>query len=459
MKHLALALMLFAAVPAIAAEQWWDAYNRGTTAINARDYKTGAAALERAIALMPNEATNVRQGKTNVFMQIYVPHFYLGIAKFNLGDVDGALREWRISEEHGVVQKSQYYPQLKNWVARANTEKERIAESAASESKKAADAAINRALVGQGEALAAGGDRTDTYREAARKLQEASAQRKNAGTDVKAFQRVVETASQARELFATAADEGKKLRAARPVPQPQQPQPQPAQRNIEVVVPVEETPKPAVVTTATQAPPPPVAQPQQQQPAPVVESSALVNTRVALQNYRRELMAARGNRDADLREFVTRAAREADNLARQLMKQPSDAAANLIAQRIAIANGDLRTRVAQASMVAKPSQAQLAATAGAQLQSAYRKYASGDLMSAEAMLTKLLERGQLGEAYLLRGCARFTQAMLSRQREVYLDSARSDFQAALQLNASLKLDRKAFSPTLVQFFESVKSGR
>jgi hypothetical protein len=460
MRRLALALMLLTAMPALAAEQWWEAYNRGVKAINSRDHKTGAAALEKAISSMPTEATNVRQGSTNVYMQIYVPHFYLGIAKFNLGDTDGALREWAVSEEHGVVQKSQYYSSLKDWVARAQTEKVRIAESAASESKRAADAALSRALVSQSDALAAGGDRTDKYREASRKYQEATAQRKSAGTDVKAFQRVADTASQARELFAAAAEEGKRIRAARNVPPPQpqpvvqQPVPQPVQRPAEAAVTFDAEPKPAVVRPQPQ---PPVTQ---TTPLPTVESSALATTRVALQNYRRELLSARGSQSTELREYVTRASREAEQLGKQLDRKPNDDTSRLIAQRIAIATSDLRTRVAHVAAAAvQPAQAQLASAAVAQLQSAYRRYATGDLQGADSMLTKLLERGQLGEAYLLRGCARFTAAMLSRQRDAVLDSARADFRTALQLNRALTLDRKVFSPTLVQFFEQVKSGR
>ncbi|HEX9982871.1 MAG TPA: hypothetical protein VGF69_06385 [Thermoanaerobaculia bacterium] len=460
MKRLAFLLLLLTAMPALAAEQWWEAYNRGVKAINSRDHKTGAAAIEKAIASMPNETTNVRQGSTNVYMQIYVPHFYLGIAKFNLGDTDGALREWAISEEHGVVQKSQYYSSLKDWVARAQTEKQRIAESAASEPKRTADAALSRALMSQSDALAAGGDRTEKYREASRKYQEATAQRKNAGTDVKAFQRVAETASQARELFAAAAEEGKRIRAARNVPPPvvQQPAPQPVQRPVEAAVTFEAEPKPVV---GRPQPQPPATQPAVTPPAPqpAVESSALAMTRVALQNYRRELLSARGSQSQELREYVTRASREAEQLGKQLDRKPNDDTSRLIAQRIAIAASDLRTRIAHVAAATQPPQAQLASAAVAQLQSAYRKYASGDLQTAETMLTKLLERGQLGEAYLLRGCARFTAAMLSRQRGAALDSARADFRTALQLNSALTLDRKVFSPTLVQFFEQVKSGR
>ena len=47
MKRLALALLLIAATPVFAApEKWWEAYARGVAAVNARNYKVAAEALQ-----------------------------------------------------------------------------------------------------------------------------------------------------------------------------------------------------------------------------------------------------------------------------------------------------------------------------------------------------------------------------------------------------------------------------
>jgi len=90
MKRIALTLLLIVALPAFAApEKWWEAYARGVAAVNARNYKAASEALQKSLAEMPNEGTNVRTRKELI---TYVPHFWLGIAKFNLGDPDGALR-------------------------------------------------------------------------------------------------------------------------------------------------------------------------------------------------------------------------------------------------------------------------------------------------------------------------------------------------------------------------------
>src|ERR1700737_1360165 len=115
-RGLAVVTVLALALPLSAAEKWWDAYNKGVKAVNAKQYQAGADALQRAIAEMPEERNATR---TRNEIITYVPHFFLGIAKFNLGDVDGALREWKTSEDQGVVQNTIYYSKMREWVARA----------------------------------------------------------------------------------------------------------------------------------------------------------------------------------------------------------------------------------------------------------------------------------------------------------------------------------------------------
>jgi hypothetical protein len=91
-----------------------------------------------------------------------------------------------------------------------------------------------------------------------------------------------------------------------------------------------------------------------------------------------------------------------------------------------------------------------------ELRAAYRAFALGDLAQAEQVLNRVLRQTSVAEAYLLRGCARYTRAMLSRTPDAVLGEARSDFQAALAQNRALKLDPSAFSPKLVTFFEDVR---
>lgn len=441
MKRLLLLTLL--AFSADAAEKWLDAYNRGVAAVNGRNYKTGADLLQQAIALKPAEATNIRVG--NTIISVYTPHFFLGIAKFNLGDVDGALREWRVSEEQGVITRTEYYANLKDWVARAQTEKQRNAQSAAAGAKKSADAAISRALAMQVDALSAGGDRTESYRNAQRRLQEAMSQFQKAGTDIDAYETAEKTAGQAATLFSTAAEEGKKLKAAqaaRPVVRPAPPKPEPVQQ------------KPAV-----QTPP----------PAPV-KSEAEVAAEIAVQHYSRDVSAAANGAKGDVQSLVRTEAAMAEALRGQLASAKGDAAFQRIAKTAEDRSAAMARRIAElnapkaaptpapvvTAQIPVPSPVIPARPFDAELRAAYRAFAAGDLASAEQVLTRVLGETRLAEAYLLRGCARYTRAMLSRTPDALLGAAADDFKAALAQNRALRLDPSAFSPKLVSFFEEVR---
>jgi hypothetical protein len=385
MKRLALVLLLLASTVSAAPEKWWDAYSRGVTAVNSRNYKVAADALQKSIAEMPTEGTNVRTRKELI---TYVPHFWLGIAKFNLGDADGALREWRISEEQGVVARTEYYAKMKDWVARAQIEKQRNAQDNASSSKKAADVAISKALEVQLDALSAGGDRAESYLAAQRKLMDARTQFQKAGTDVGAYKAAEQIAQQAAALFASATQEGKKLKAARVAAPPvRKPTPTPAPVVVKAaVVPIAPTPAPPAVETAT----------------PVI-TEAEVAKRIAEQEARRKKL------EEEKKPIVVTA-----------------------------------TALPPAKLDLRP---------------AFRAFASGDLNASERLLTGILNAQPAAEAYLLRGCARYTRAVLSRTPDALLLAATDDFRAALERNAALRLDRSAFSPKLVAFFEHVRSSR
>lgn len=381
MRRSAFAILVFVLLFA-ATEKWWDAYDRGVKAVNAKSYKVAQEALAKSIAEMPNEGTNVRAGRSLI---VYLPHFWLGIAKFNLGDPDGALREWRISEEQGVIARTEYYARMKDWIARAQAEKVRNAQNTATAPKKAADTAISRALEMQLNALSAGGDRSESYLSATRKLQEARTQFQKAGTDVAAYKTAEQTAQQAASLFSSAADEGKKLKAARAAAPPpvvvKKPQPAP--------VVVQQAPPPVVVET------PP--------PAPVITEA--------------EAKKAIADQEAKRKETPS----------------PAPATANL--------------------------QPPTANSPVLDLRPAYRAFARGELARSEQMLTNILSTQQSAEAFLLRGCARYTRAMLSRTPDPLLLAATVDFRAALDRDRSLRLDRNTFSPKLVTFFEQVRSRR
>ena len=381
----ALIVLLFA-TNAFAAEKWLDNYNKGVEAVNARRYADGAALLQKAIAERPTEGTELKVSTT--IIAAYTPHFWLGIAKFNTGDVDGALREWRVSEEQGAIARTPYYSRLKDWVARAQTEKQLQAENAAKGAKKEADTAIRRAVELQGNALSAGGDRTDAYRDAQRKLQDALSRFRTAGTNVATYESVAQTAEQAAQSFTAAAEEGKRIRAAaanRPKPaqvQPAQPKP------LEVVVPFDDDPAPPVKKPDPKPEPPPVV--------------------------------------------ITNTVAPAIEKPKPVTPTPAPPI---------------------------PTPTPTPAPAKVDVTPAYRAFATGDLATAESLLNRIIAKTPAAEAYLLRGCVRYTKAMLSRTPDALLLAATDDFKAALERNRALRLDRRVFSPKLVERFEQVRNGR
>lgn len=477
MRRGALALLLVAVAIAgraesalAASEKWWDAYNRGVAAVRTRNYEAAVPALQRALAEMPSENASARARNDTI---TYVPHFWLGIARFNLGDVDGALREWKTSEDQGAIQNTRFYAELRDWVARAQSHKQRTSESAAVEGKREANAAVGRAVSAQMDAVAAGGDRSDSYRAAQRKLQEALDIVSRAGTDMREYRRAADMAGQARDLFASAAEEAKKQKAARPAVAQKQ-APPPAKR--EVVVPFEPAPKPVSPKVAVEEPKP---QPQQTQPAvpqpqqlstpapqkllpPPTVSEALAEALVALQQYRRHLSEAgiEYKRDLQFRDYVRQEVRQTERWQEDLSGKPDGETIRRISDQVVEKERELGLRIARianagggAAVTVVPENVRPT------LESAYRAFAMGDFDRSEQQLTRILVAKESGEAYLLRGCGRYTQAMLSRKPEPLLASATSDFRAAIKLNGELRLDPAAFSPKLVAFFDQLKGVR
>ena len=444
MKRVAVVLLLAAALPAAAAEKWVEAYNRGVTQVRASSFQAGAQSLHAAIEELPQENAAQRV-RDQIFT--YTPHFWLGIAKLNLGDPDGALREWKVSEEQGAIQNTPYYAQLRDLIGRANSEKQRRAEGAATPSKQEANSAIGRALSAQMDAVTAGGDRSETYHAAQRKLAEAKDVNSKAGIDVRAYKRSAELADEARSLFANAADEAKKQRASRPVRPNPLPQRKPAPG--EVIIPFDDLPQPKqtvqpqppapvpMPVTQTVPPPQPKVEVKKPEPQPESESEALVAARVAVQQYRRRLVT------------LNLSTSEAQRLDAELKPQSDAKTIQRVLDQVAAKERALDARK-PAEVVTAPDPSR------EQLQSAYRAFAAGDLASSDRVLTQLLSTRESAEAYLLRGCSRFTQAMLSRNSAPLLASATSDMTTALRLNPSLHLDSTAWSPKLVAFFEKVK---
>jgi len=204
---------------------------------------------------------------------------------------------------------------------------------------------------------------------------------------------------------------------------------------------------PAVVpATQTVAPAPaPIAPPPT--PAPVI-SQAKVAAEIAVQTYWRRV-----------NEVGTRAdVRGADALRARVRDAKNDADYDRVRLATEKRDAELTKRIAAAAAAAQTPPPPVTRPT-LDLAPAYRAYAAGHLDRSEQTLTQLLVSTPAAEAYLLRGCVRYTRAMLSRTPDALLAAATADFKAALQRNRALRLDPNAFSPKLVARFEQVRNGR
>jgi hypothetical protein len=91
-------------------------YGRGWTAFRQGNWKVVVEAMTAAIAQRPEERGRINIGSNN--NQPYLPHYYLGLARFRLGDCRGALESWQRSLQQGYLRQfrqedeafSRYFP-------------------------------------------------------------------------------------------------------------------------------------------------------------------------------------------------------------------------------------------------------------------------------------------------------------------------------------------------------------
>ena len=94
----AVAASLLSARPAPA--QYLNAYKAGLDAIEAKDWERADRSMSEALAQRGEEKAKL---PVKLFLRPYLPHFYLGYARFERGDCAGALAAWAESERQGVA--------------------------------------------------------------------------------------------------------------------------------------------------------------------------------------------------------------------------------------------------------------------------------------------------------------------------------------------------------------------
>lgn len=431
-------LLLVAAVSLHAApEQWADPYDKGLTAAERNEWAAVRDFMQKAIAAKPVEQASARN-KNRTY--VYVPHFWLGLALYQQGDIDGAMREFSTSQSQGVIQNTQYYSDLLKWIARVQEEKGKRERAAATDVRKLADTAIQNATLSRGDAMLAGGDRTDDFQKGKRLLEEAIRMYDDAGTDQASFKKVAQDANQARQLFESVAKAAKSAQQ-RPVTRPQPPQ----------------QPKPDSAKLA-----------EEQKARELKDARAAVTAK--LDEFDVKLNAAEQSFAADrsIQSHVQNARAQTEQWSAVLAAATDPAEAQKVSQSVAMAEEQLSQKLAMARATkAPPEQIEMPTTTSAEgreeirreLRKAWSAYAAGGFTECESITTALIgnKRGT-DEAYAIRGIARYAAAMTASD-DAMLDKAASDFATALKLNPRIRFDKKRLSPKLVAFFDEIRKSR
>lgn len=431
-------LLLFAAASLHAApEQWADPYDKGLTAAERNEWAAARDFMQKAIAAKPVEQASARN-KNRTY--VYVPHFWLGLALYQQGDIDGAMREFSTSQSQGVIQNTQYYADLLKWIARVQEEKGKRERAAATDVRKLADTAIQNATLSRGDAMLAGGDRTEDFQKGKRLLEEAIRMYDDAGTDQASFKKVAQDANQARQLFESVAKAAKSAQQ-RPVTRPQPP---PQQK-----------PDPAKLA-------------EEQKERELKDARAAVTAK--LDEFEVKLNAAEESFAADrsIQSHVQNARAQTEQWSALLAAAAEPADAQKVSQSVAVADEQLSQKLAMARATkASSEQVEMPTTTSAEgreeirreLRKAWSAFATGGFTECESIATALIgnKRGT-DEAYAIRGIARYTAAMTASD-DTMLDKAASDFATALKLNPRIRFDKKRLSPKLVAFFDEIRKSR
>src|SRR5262250_4017096 len=105
-----LGILLLSAAALAKAADYRDSYAKGIAAIERKDWQDAARALREAIGANPKEGGRVLL--YGMRYSAYLPHYQLGLALSRLGDCDGALREWRESDNQAAIRSLSEYKEL-----------------------------------------------------------------------------------------------------------------------------------------------------------------------------------------------------------------------------------------------------------------------------------------------------------------------------------------------------------
>lgn len=114
---LALATALALAASPGAASGPEDSFREGMSALDQNKWGVAAAAFRAALAARPEEGGK-RVRVYGTWLLDYLPHYYLGVALFQLDDLEGAAAEWRESRRQGAILSTPLVTDLERWESR-----------------------------------------------------------------------------------------------------------------------------------------------------------------------------------------------------------------------------------------------------------------------------------------------------------------------------------------------------
>jgi hypothetical protein len=93
-----------------AQQEWHEHYRNAKEAMAASAWKQAESELRKALAQRSRPGLNVEE--YGLRFVDYLPHYWLGVTYFNLGDFENAARQFDLSRAQGVIQGSEQYNSL-----------------------------------------------------------------------------------------------------------------------------------------------------------------------------------------------------------------------------------------------------------------------------------------------------------------------------------------------------------
>ena len=94
--------------PLLAAE-FLEHYKAGLAAVDNQEWERARDLMGRAIEIQPQAKVRIKKA---LYFKHYLPHYYLGLSLYQMGDCVGALVAWQESTEQRVIERSPEFAQL-----------------------------------------------------------------------------------------------------------------------------------------------------------------------------------------------------------------------------------------------------------------------------------------------------------------------------------------------------------